>query len=80
MPTQDGGSYDTYYGDGYYNPAVTDGSVRGSLRLGDAGNGDNAGSCMLFGNYAPSGAGANGGAVLCEFAEAFDTELTVPSA
>ena len=80
MPTQDGGSYDTYYGDGYYNPAVTDGSVRGSLRLGHASDGDDAGSCLLSGDLAPSAAYADGGAVLCEFAEAFDTELTVPSA
>ena len=64
MPTQDGGSYDTFFGDGYYNPAVTDGTVRGSIRLGNANNGDNAGSCMLNGNNAPSNANANRGAVL----------------
>lgn len=80
MPTQDGGSYDTFFGDGYYNPAVTDGSVRGSLRLGDAGDGDNAGLCLLHGNSAPSYASAGGGAVLCEFAESFDTELTTVNA
>ena len=80
MPTQDGGSYDTFFGDGYYNPAVTDGSVRGSLRLGSADDGDNAGSCMLHGGVAPSYANAGGGAVLCEFAESFDTELTTVNA
>lgn len=80
MPTQDGGSYDTFFGDGYYNPAVTDGSVRGSIRLGDAHYGDYAGSCVLVGNDAPSTASANGGAVLCEFAESFDTELTTVNA
>lgn len=80
MPTQDGGSYDTFFGDGYYNPAVTDGTVRGSLRLGDASNGDTAGSCMLYGNHAPSHATAYWGAVLCEFAESFDTELTTVNA
>lgn len=36
-----------------------------------------AGSCLLHGSVAPSGAGASGGAVLCEFAEAFTTKLTV---
>ena len=76
MPTDDGGSYDTFYGDGYYNPAVTDGSVRGSIRLGSASYGDYAGSCMLDGGDVPSHADASGGAVLCEFAESFDTELT----
>lgn len=80
MPTQDGGSYDTFFGDGYYNPAVTDGSVRGSLRLGSADYGDLAGSCVLTGNYAPSYAYAGWGAVLCEFAESFDTELTTVNA
>lgn len=80
MPTQDGGSYDTFFGDGYYNPAVTDGSVRGSIRLGRADHGGAAGSCMLHGGSAPSYAHANGGAVLCEFAESFDTELTTVNA
>lgn len=80
MPTQDGGSYDTFFGDGYYNPAVTDGTVRGSIRLGSASHGDAAGSCVLDGSDAPSYALANGGAVLCEFAESFDTELTTVNA
>lgn len=80
VPTQDGGSYDTFFGDGYYNPAVTDGTVRGSLRLGSAHYGDAAGSCLLNGNSAPSSAAAHGGAVLCEFAESFDTELTTVNA
>ena len=79
-PILDGGTNDTFMCDGYYNPAVTDGSVRGSLRLGNAGYGVDAGSCLLDGSHAPSTASAGGGAVLCEFAEAFDTELTVPSA
>ena len=38
-------------------------SVRGAIRLGNANNGDNAGSCMLNGNNAPSNANANRGAV-----------------
>ena len=80
MPTQDGGSYDTFFGDGYYNPAVTDVSVRGSVRLGSASYGDNAGLCLLYGDYAPSDAHAHWGAVLCEFAESFDTELTTVNA
>lgn len=78
MPVEDGGSASTYYADGYYNPNVQEaGAVRGSLRLGDAHRGGNAGSCVLDGNYAPSLAHAHGGAVLCEFAEAFTTKLTV---
>lgn len=40
------------------------GSVRGAKRLGNVNNGDNAGSCMLNGNNAPSNANANRGAVL----------------
>lgn len=42
-------------------------SVRGSIRLGNANNGDNAGSCMLNGNNAPSNANANRGAVQMKF-------------
>ncbi len=78
MPLEDGGSASSYYADGYYNPNVTEaGSVRGSLRLGDAYHGDVAGSCLLHGSDAPSTADADRGAVLCEFTEAFDTKLTV---
>ncbi len=80
MPTEDGGSESTFFGDGYYNPADAEGSVRGSVRLGNASNGGLAGSCLLLGNCAPSVANADWGAVLCEFTEPFDTELTVPSA
>ena len=78
-PIVDGGTNDTFMCDGYYNPAVTDGSVRGALRLGSANGGGDAGSCMLYGYHAPSVAHARGGAVLCEFTEAFDTELAVPA-
>lgn len=78
-PVVDGGTNETFMCDGYYNPAVTDGSVRGSLRLGDAYYGDYAGSCVLYGSSAPSYASAGWGAVLCEFTESFDTELTVPA-
>lgn len=78
MPVEDGGSGSTYYADGYNNPNVQEaGAVRGSLRLGGADDGDNAGSCMLDGDSAPSFAYANGGAVLCEFTEPFTTKLTV---
>ena len=63
MPTEDGGSGSTFFGDGYYNPVDAEGSVRGAIRLGNANNGDNAGSCMLNGNNAPSNANANRGAV-----------------
>ena len=79
MPVEDGATYDTFVGDGYYNPAATAGSVRGALRLGGAYYGDLAGSLLLNGYNAPSYAYANGGAVLCEFTEAFDTELAVIS-
>ena len=78
MPVEDGGSGSTYYADGYYNPNVQEaGAVRGSIRLGSANNGGSAGSCVLHGDYAPSDAGADRGAVLCEFAEPFTTKLTV---
>ena len=78
MPVEDGGSGSTYYADGYYNPDVQEaGAVRGSLRLGNADYGVYAGSCLLFGSYAPSYATAVGGAVLCEFTEPFTTKLTV---
>ena len=40
--------------------------VRGAIRLGNANNGDNAGSVYLNGNNAPSNANANRGAVLKE--------------
>jgi hypothetical protein len=76
MPVQDGGTYDTFYADGYYNPRGENGLVRGALVLGSAYNGGDAGSCMLYGYYAPSDADAVGGAVLCEFAEAFNSQLT----
>ena len=59
-------------------PNVTEaGALRGALRLGDASDGDHAGSLFLYGDYAPSNAYASGGAVLCEFAEAFSTKLTL---
>lgn len=78
MPTEVGGTDASFYADGYYNPHVTTaGAVRGAIRLGDADYGDNAGSCFLFGDVAPSVASAHGGAVLCEFTEPFSTKLTV---
>ena len=78
MPLEDGGSASTFFADGYYNPNVTEaGALRGALRLGDASDGDHAGSLFLYGDYAPSNAYASGGAVLCEFAEAFSTKLTL---
>ncbi|MBR2290775.1 MAG: hypothetical protein IJ868_00475 [Prevotella sp.] len=81
MPVEDGGSGSTFFADGYYNPNVKEaGTVRGSLRLGNALNGDHAGSCVLRGNLAPSSASADGGAVLCEFAEPFSTKLSVLAA
>ena len=80
MPVEDGGSYDTFYADGYYNPVAETGSVRGALVLGSADNGGVAGSCLLTGSLAPSLANAYGGAVLCEFAEAFNSQLTVLAA
>ena len=77
MPLEDGGSSSTFYADGYYNPKGETGSVRGSRRLGNASYGDYAGSCLLDGSDAPSNANAHRGAVLCEFTEAFNTELSV---
>lgn len=78
MPIEVGGSGSTFYADGYYNPNVHEaGALRGACRLGYAGNGGHAGSLFLCGNDAPSTAYAYGGAVLCEFTEAFTTNLTV---
>lgn len=77
MPVEDGGSYSTYYADGYYNPVGEAGLVRGAVRLGYANYGGYAGSCMLYGDDAPSHAAAGGGAVLCEFTVAFSTKLAV---
>ena len=71
MPIEVGGSSSTFYADGYYNPNVHEvGALRGAVRLGYAVNGDDA----------PSYATANGGAVLCEFTEAFTTNLAVLTA
>ena len=80
MPLEDGGTYETFYADGYYNPKAAAGSVRGALVLGYAYHGVYAGSCVLFGNDAPSDAHAGGGAVLCEFVEAFNSQLSVLAA
>ena len=80
MPLEDGGTYETFYADGYYNPKAAAGSVRGALVLGYAHNGGTAGSCMLVGDLAPSAAYAGGGAVLCEFVEAFNSQLSVLAA
>ena len=68
-----GGSASTFYGDGYYNPAATDG-LRAAYLLGRASNGDVAGSLSLSGSDAVSNAAAHLGAFLCEWAEAFTTE------
>lgn len=76
-PTQDEGTADTFYGDGYYNPNSRDGALRAAYRLGHAHNGDYAGSCCLNGNNAPADSDASIGAVLCEFTESFDSELTL---
>lgn len=72
VPIEVGATESTYYGDGYYNPAATSG-LRGAFRLGGAGAGGRAGSCMLSGGSAPSGADAGWGFALCEFKEAFST-------
>ena len=81
MPIEVGGSGSTFYADGYYNPNVHEaGALRGAFRLGVAYSGDLAGSLCLAGSDAPSGASAHGGAVLCEFTEAFSTNLAVLTA
>ena len=48
--------------------------VRGCNRLGNANNGDNAGSCYLNGNNAPSNANANRGAVPYEVSQTVEDE------
>lgn len=77
MPVESGGTASTFYADGYYNPKGEAGTVRGCTRLGRARSGGNAGSCFLGGSYAPSGASAGWGAVLCEFVLPFSTKLAV---
>ena len=71
--TELGGSSSTYYCDGYYNPADTSG-LRGAFLLGNADNGDNAGSLYLRGYDGVGAAYAGWGAFLCEWAEEFSTE------
>ncbi|MBO5058040.1 MAG: hypothetical protein J6C05_09075 [Prevotella sp.] len=73
FPLAVGASETTGYADGYYNPALTSG-LRGALCLGTAVVGGNAGSAFLLGYDAPSDAGADRGACLCEFVKAFSTE------
>ena len=68
-----GASASTYYCDGYYNPHINSG-LRAAYLLGYANVGGNAGSLYLHGDRAVSGAYANLGAFLCEWAEAFTTE------
>lgn len=81
MPIEVGGSSSTFYADGYYNPNVHEaGALRGAFRLGHAYSGVNAGSLFLYGHTAPSDANARDGAVLCEFTEAFTTNLAVLTA
>ena len=67
-----GGSSSTFFCDGYYNPAAGSG-LRGAGLLGLANAGGNAGSLCLNGHNGVSGASANWGAFLCEYAEAFTT-------
>ena len=73
FPKEDGGSSSIFYGDGYYNPAATDG-FRGAVLLGSASHGALAGSVYLTGNSAVSAANAHWGAFLCEYTEAFTTQ------
>ena len=68
FPLEFGASASTYYGDAFYHPAITSG-LRGLIALGPAVNGGNAGVGCLAGNLAPSVAGANIGAFLCEAEE-----------
>lgn len=73
FPLEFGGSERTYYGDGFYHNAVTSG-FRGLLALGYASTGGCAGVGCLNGSNAPSTAGANFGAFLCEAEEDWDTQ------
>ena len=63
FPLEFGASASTYYGDGFYHPAISSG-LRGLLALGNADNGGNAGVGCLNGNNAPSNARTNIGAFL----------------
>ena len=68
FPLEFGASASTFYGDGFYHPAITSG-LRGLIALGYAGSGGSAGVGCLFGNDAPSTAGTLLGAFLCEAEE-----------
>ena len=68
-----GASVSTFYGDGYYNPAATSG-LRGAYLLGNANDGDCAGSLCVSGDHGVGVASAYLGAFLCEWAEEFTTE------
>ena len=68
FPLEFGASTSTYYGDGFYHPAITSG-LRGLIALGIAGYGGNAGVGCLNGSGAPSNAWAGVGAFLCEAEE-----------
>ena len=68
FPLEFGASASTFYGDGFYHPAITSG-LRGLLALGSAGFGGHAGVGCLNGNPAPSDPGTSFGAFLCEAEE-----------
>ena len=73
FPLEFGASERTYYGDGFCHNAVTSG-FRGLLALGSANFGGSAGVGCLLGNDAPSNAGSNIGAFLCEAEEDWDMQ------
>ena len=68
FPLEFGASTSTFYGDGFYHPAITSG-LRGLLALGFADLGGYAGVGCLGGDYAPSNAWTSFGAFLCEAEE-----------
>ena len=74
FPLEVGATSSTGYADGYYNPAVASG-LRGALCLGNADNGDNAGSAYLNGNNAPSDANANRAACLNRSGKSVEVSL-----
>ena len=68
FPLEFGASASTFYGDGFYHPAITSGLL-GLIALGRAGDGGSAGVGCLNGLHAPSLAWAALGAFLCEAEE-----------
>jgi hypothetical protein len=73
-PTQTGGSETTYFADYLWNSSGITSGLRAVFRGATANNGGHAGVSTVIVNAAPSGADADVGVPLCEFAEEWPVE------